>query len=408
MRAVKGTYEERVKEELNIFITSLERADSLGVLHFLTKFEDVKILFNTKEINEEPCIYTITPEFLKREGLDEIAKMVSGSEFSVLHVYNAFDSSDLEIIKIYEALAQGLWKKLNKPILFSQQLVPGVSKRAITLTLGTSGLSIIKVELPTVEEWEEWLKKVYKNKVDRDVVEFVKLVSPEDLPLPFAELLKEINKRAYGIADPFKGKEFYVIEKEGVRVEASPVLGSSIESLPSPDAWTRVALLPWSSYGLTRELASAILGSSELVEGVELYKKKARGAFRIIKELEEAFNLAKKHGLKVIVCVEKVSEIKKLAEKHSIVPEFFAIEPKELIGSGVAISREKPEIVKKAAEVVKELGVRSKLLCGAGISSVEDIKASLELGSSGVLIASWVAKARKPEKVIEEIAWRIR
>ncbi len=127
-----------------------------------------------------------------------------------------------------------------------------------------------------------------------------------------------------------------------------------------------------------------------------------------VRELEEAFNLAKKHGLKVIVCVEKVSEIKKLAEKHSIVPEFFAIEPKELIGSGVAISREKPEIVKKAAEVVKELGVRSKLLCGAGISSVEDIKASLELGSSGVLIASWVAKARKPEKVIEEIAWRIR
>ena len=85
-------------------------------------------------------------------------------------------------------------------------------------------------------------------------------------------------------------------------------------------------------------------------------------------------------------------------------PDFIAIEPPELIGSGKAISTEKPDLIQKAARIVNDSKNKTKLLCGAGIVSGDDVVKSIELGSKGILVASGIIKAKNWNKIISEFA----
>jgi len=100
-----------------------------------------------------------------------------------------------------------------------------------------------------------------------------------------------------------------------------------------------------------------------------------------------------------IVCVKDVVEVKKYSKLN---PDYIAIEPPELIGSGKAVSKEKPELITKAAEAVKSAKNNTKLLCGAGIVSGEDVAKAIELGSKGILVASGIIKSKDWDKVITE------
>ena len=102
-----------------------------------------------------------------------------------------------------------------------------------------------------------------------------------------------------------------------------------------------------------------------------------------------------------IVCVKDVAEVKKYLK---INPDFIAIEPPELIGSGKAVSKEKPDLIEKAASIVNNSKNKTKLLCGAGIVSGEDVSKSIELGSKGILVASGIIKAKNWNKIISEFA----
>ncbi|MDE1769086.1 MAG: triose-phosphate isomerase [Thaumarchaeota archaeon] len=102
-----------------------------------------------------------------------------------------------------------------------------------------------------------------------------------------------------------------------------------------------------------------------------------------------------------IVCVQDVSEAQKYAKLN---PDFIAIEPPELIGSGKAVSKEKPEIITESVKAVKKANNSTQLLCGAGIVSGEDIAKALELGAKGILVASGIVKAKNWEKTIQEFA----
>lgn len=102
-----------------------------------------------------------------------------------------------------------------------------------------------------------------------------------------------------------------------------------------------------------------------------------------------------------VVCVKDVSEAKKYSKLN---PDYIAIEPPELIGSGKAISNERPEIIIKAADAVKSANNKTKLLCGAGIVSGQDVAKALELGSKGILVASGIIKAKNWAKIIEEFS----
>ena len=116
-----------------------------------------------------------------------------------------------------------------------------------------------------------------------------------------------------------------------------------------------------------------------------------------------AFLISKLRDLKMIsiLCVKDVSEVKKYVKLN---PNYIAIEPPELIGSGKAVSKEKPDLIIKAVNAVKGAKNNTKLLCGAGIVSGEDVSKASELGSQGILVASGIIKAKSWEKVISEFA----
>jgi triosephosphate isomerase len=115
------------------------------------------------------------------------------------------------------------------------------------------------------------------------------------------------------------------------------------------------------------------------------------------------FLISKLHDLKMIsiLCVKDVSEVKKYVKLN---PDYIAIEPPELIGSGKAVSKEKPDLIIKAVNAVKSAKNSTKLLCGAGIVSGEDVSKASELGSQGILVASGIIKATNWEKKITEFA----
>jgi len=102
-----------------------------------------------------------------------------------------------------------------------------------------------------------------------------------------------------------------------------------------------------------------------------------------------------------VVCVKDVAEAKKYSKLN---PDYIAIEPPELIGSGKAVSNEKPEIIIKASNAVKSSKNKTKLLCGAGIVSGQDVAKALELGSNGILVASGIIKAKNWTRIMEEFS----
>ena len=113
------------------------------------------------------------------------------------------------------------------------------------------------------------------------------------------------------------------------------------------------------------------------------------------------FLVSKLRELKMIsiLCVKDVSEVKKYAKLN---PDYIAIEPPQLIGSGKAVSKEQPDLIIKAANSLKNS--KTKLLCGAGIVSGEDVFAALNLGSKGILVASGIIKAKNWASIMDEFA----
>ncbi|HKZ88321.1 MAG TPA: triose-phosphate isomerase [Candidatus Bathyarchaeia archaeon] len=85
-------------------------------------------------------------------------------------------------------------------------------------------------------------------------------------------------------------------------------------------------------------------------------------------------------------------------------PDVISIEPPELIGTGVAVSKAQPEAVTNTIRLVRKVNNKAVILCGAGISHGEDVTVALNLGTQGVLVASGIVKAKNPYTVIREFA----
>lgn len=106
------------------------------------------------------------------------------------------------------------------------------------------------------------------------------------------------------------------------------------------------------------------------------------------------------HALETLVCAATVDEIKTVA---SFSPNYVAIEPPELIGSGVSVSKAKPDLVQKSVKAAKEVNNKMSVLCGAGITSASDVKKAVELGSDGVLLASAFVNHKDPAKFLRSL-----
>jgi len=119
------------------------------------------------------------------------------------------------------------------------------------------------------------------------------------------------------------------------------------------------------------------------------------------KEITYLVSKLREQNMISILCVKDVAEAKKYAKLN---PDYIAIEPPELIGSGKAVSKEKPDLIIKAVNAVKSAKNNTRLLCGAGIVSGKDVSKASELGSQGILVASGIIKAKNWTKIISEFA----
>ncbi|KYK25621.1 triose-phosphate isomerase [Euryarchaeota archaeon SM23-78] len=117
------------------------------------------------------------------------------------------------------------------------------------------------------------------------------------------------------------------------------------------------------------------------------------------KELEESIRRASKLSLVTVVCADTPSRAEEIANMK---PDFIAVEPPELIGGDISVSKAEPEIITRSVELVKHKHNIS-LLVGAGIKSREDVVKALELGADGVLIASGIDKAEDPEQALRDL-----
>ena len=120
-----------------------------------------------------------------------------------------------------------------------------------------------------------------------------------------------------------------------------------------------------------------------------------------IEDISMAMEKAREIGLKTIICAGSVEVARAVA---TLKPDYVAIEPPELIGGDISVTKAKPEVVKNAVGAVKEINRDVEVLCGAGIKDGRDVAKAIELGAKGILVASGVVKAKKREEVIEEMA----
>jgi triosephosphate isomerase (TIM) len=101
-----------------------------------------------------------------------------------------------------------------------------------------------------------------------------------------------------------------------------------------------------------------------------------------------------------IVCAQTVEEVAMLAEFS---PDFIAIEPPELIGSGKAVSKENPTIITNSISAAEDHSRTTKVICGAGITDKSDVAAAIDLGAEGILVSSGVIKAQSWYDKISEL-----
>lgn len=120
-----------------------------------------------------------------------------------------------------------------------------------------------------------------------------------------------------------------------------------------------------------------------------------------LEDIEATVKRAREAGLLQVVCVDDVERGRAVAPFG---PDAVAIEPPELIGTGIPVSKAKPEVVSGSVDAVKNVDPRVKVLCGAGITGGEDVVAALRLGAEGVLVASGVVKAKNPYEVLMDLA----
>ena len=113
--------------------------------------------------------------------------------------------------------------------------------------------------------------------------------------------------------------------------------------------------------------------------------------------IEKSVELARTTGFFTVLCADTTYAGKALSEFD---PDFIAVEPPELIGGSVSVTSANPQLISDAVTMIG----KGRVLVGAGIKTKEDVRRSLELGASGVLLASGVTKSLNPEEVLMDLA----
>ena len=120
-----------------------------------------------------------------------------------------------------------------------------------------------------------------------------------------------------------------------------------------------------------------------------------------LSEIDSLIKIAEKNNLLSCVCANNPTVS---AAVSALNPNIVSIEPPELIGTGIAVSKAQPEIVTETVKLVQKINNKPIILCGAGISKPEDVSVAIKLGTKGILVASAVVKAKKPFELLCKFA----
>ena len=121
---------------------------------------------------------------------------------------------------------------------------------------------------------------------------------------------------------------------------------------------------------------------------------------RKLADIDGSLDAAERVGLDTVVCANNPEQV---AAAAALGPDAVAVEPPELIGTGTPVSQADPDIVEDAVAAAEAVDPSVDVYCGAGITTGNDLEAARELGASGVLLASGVAKADDPKEALEDL-----
>ncbi len=121
-------------------------------------------------------------------------------------------------------------------------------------------------------------------------------------------------------------------------------------------------------------------------------------------DIAEVIKLCKDNEIESCVCTNNIETSKAVA---ALDPVAVAVEPPELIGTGIPVSQAQPEVVEDTVKEVKSINKKIKVLCGAGITTGDDMKAAMDLGADGVLLASGIIKAESPKDALLDLVSKL-
>ncbi len=116
--------------------------------------------------------------------------------------------------------------------------------------------------------------------------------------------------------------------------------------------------------------------------------------------VRKCVEMCRELGLVTCVCAESVDKARELA---AFSPDMIAVEPPELIGGDVSVTTAEPSVVSGTVEAVHSVDPGISVLCGAGVKTGEDVRAAMDLGAKGVLLASGVVKSKNPEAALRDL-----
>ena len=186
---------------------------------------------------------------------------------------------------------------------------------------------------------------------------------------------------------------------DAVHIKIIPVVQSSdikeVVSITKLEVWTQ-KIDPFDFGAHT----GAVLPEAVYEDGaVGTFLNHSEAKLGSFEALKNSVKRADEVGLKTLVFAGNIEELKKILR---LKPTFASYEPPELVGSETtSVAKAKPEIISKAVKLAKNKGI--PLVVGAGIKSAQDVRKSIELGCTGVAVASDVVSSTDPEKELLDL-----
>jgi triosephosphate isomerase len=217
------------------------------------------------------------------------------------------------------------------------------------------------------------------------------------LDSPSTDMFVLVNLKAYP-CDPVEVATAVrdVADESGVRIGVAPQ-AAHVERVAETGAETWAQHVDANDYGshTGSTLADAVADAGAVGTLVNHSERRLSLA-----DVDGAVRAAERAGLETVVCANNPRQIGAAA---ALGPDAVAVEPPELIGGDVSVSTADPDIVEDAVAAASEVDDSVDVFCGAGISDGDDVTAAADLGASGVLLASGVAKADDPRAALESL-----